>query len=256
MTDAPTNVLTLEAISVRFGGIAALTSVDMTLNQGELLGLIGPNGAGKTTLLKTVIGVVRPTQGRVVLRGADVTSLNVDMRARRGIALTHQIVKPFRSMTVLDNVVFAAGHAKTGSVLRALGTRLRTEETQRARGLLDLVGIDRYADAFPHALPLGALKRLEVARALATDPKILLLDEPLAGLNHIEAERLADTFQRLNAGGVTMVLIEHNLGQVARICPRVVVLDNGRKIGDGATRDTLSDPAVIAAYIGKEVAHA
>jgi branched-chain amino acid transport system ATP-binding protein len=122
--------------------------------------------------------------------------------------------------------------------------------------LLDLVGIDRYADAFPSALPLGALKRLEVARALATDPKILLLDEPLAGLNHIEAERLADTFLRLNAGGVTMVLIEHNLGQVARICPRVVVLDNGRKIGEGATRDTLSDPAVIAAYIGKEVTHA
>jgi len=256
MTDTPTNVLTLEAISVRFGGIAALTSVDMTLNQGELLGLIGPNGAGKTTLLRTVIGVVRPTQGRVFLRGDDVTSLNVDMRARRGIALTHQIVKPFRSMTVLDNVVFAAGYAKTGSVMRALGTRSRTEETQRARGLLDLVGIDRYADAFPSALPLGALKRLEVARALATDPKILLLDEPLAGLNHIEAERLADTFLRLNAGGVTMVLIEHNLGQVARICPRVVVLDNGRKIGEGATRDTLSDPAVIAAYIGKEVTHA
>lgn len=256
MTDTAINVLTLEAISVRFGGIAALTSVGMTLKQGELLGLIGPNGAGKTTLLRTVIGVVRPTQGRVVLRGDDVTPLSVDMRARRGIALTHQIVKPFRSMTVLDNVVFAAGHAQTGNVLRALGTRSRSEETQRARQLLELVGIDRYADANPNALPLGALKRLEVARALATDPKILLLDEPLAGLNHIEAERLADTFVRLNADGVTMVLIEHNLGQVARICPRVVVLDNGKKIGEGATRDMLSDPAVVAAYIGKEVAHA
>jgi branched-chain amino acid transport system ATP-binding protein len=256
MTSSVNNVLRLEAISVRFGGIAALTDVDFTLNQGELLGLIGPNGAGKTTLLRTVIGVVRPTQGRVVLQGRNVTPLSVDRRARQGIALTHQIVKPFRSMSVLDNVVFASGHAKTASILRALGTRSRTAETQRARELLDLVGIGQYADASPNALPLGALKRLEVARALATDPKILLLDEPLAGLNHIEAARLADTFQRLNADGVTMVLIEHNLGQVARICPRAVVLDNGRKIGEGATRDMLSDPAVIAAYVGKEVVHA
>jgi branched-chain amino acid transport system ATP-binding protein len=256
MTAAAQTALTLDSISVRFGGIAALTEVNFALNQGELLGLIGPNGAGKTTLLRTVIGVVRPTQGRVILQGRDVTPLSVDRRARQGIALTHQIVKPFRSMTVLDNVVFAAGHAKTASVSRALAARSRTAETRRAHELLDLVGIDQYADASPNALPLGALKRLEVARALATDPTILLLDEPLAGLNHIEAERLADTFQRLNTGGVTMVLIEHNLGQVARICPRVVVLDNGRKIGEGPTRDMLSDPAVIAAYIGKEVTHA
>ncbi|MGO4713004.1 ABC transporter ATP-binding protein [Bradyrhizobium sp. 2TAF24] len=249
-------VLKLEAISVRFGGIAALSGVDFALNQGELLGLIGPNGAGKTTLLRTVIGVVRPTEGRVFLQGRDVTPLGVDRRARQGIALTHQIVKPFRGMSVLDNVVFAAGHAKTGSVLRALTSHSRAAETARARELLALVGIEAYAQSSPNALPLGALKRLEVARALATDPKILLLDEPLAGLNHIEAERLADTFQRLNAGGVTMVLIEHNLGQVARICPRVVVLDNGHKIGEGPTRDMLSDPAVIAAYVGKEVVDA
>jgi len=249
-------VLKLEAISVRFGGIAALSGVDFALNQGELLGLIGPNGAGKTTLLRTVIGVVRPTEGRVFLQGHDVTPLGVDRRARQGIALTHQIVKPFRGMSVLDNVVFAAGHAKTGSVLRALTSHSRTAETKRARELLALVGIESHAQSSPNALPLGALKRLEVARALATEPKILLLDEPLAGLNHIEAERLADTFQRLNAGGVTMVLIEHNLGQVARICPRVVVLDNGHKIGEGPTRDILSDPAVVAAYVGKEVVHA
>lgn len=251
-----TDVLRLVSTSVRFGGVTALADVDFALKEGELLGLIGPNGAGKTTLLRTVIGAVRPNRGQVLLHGNDITALGGDKRARRGLALTHQIVKPFRSMAVLDNVVFAAGHAKTANVLRALGSQARSAETRRARELLDLVGIGQYAEASPNALPLGALKRLEVARALATEPRILLLDEPLAGLNHIEAERLADTFQRLNADGVTMVLIEHNLGQVARICPSVVVLDNGRKIAEGATREVLADPAVIAAYVGQEAVHA
>jgi branched-chain amino acid transport system ATP-binding protein len=249
-------VLDLQSIVVRFGGITALDGVGLTLGEGELLGLIGPNGAGKTTLLRVVIGVVRQAQGRVTLEGQDLSGLGVDARARRGLALTHQIVRPFRALTVLDNVIFAAGHRKTDSVFRALASRSRQQETQRARELLDLVGIGNFADVFPGALPLGALKRLEVARALATEPKILLLDEPLAGLNHIEAGRLADTFTRLNATGVTMVLIEHKLGQVARICPRVVVLDNGKLIGEGPTREVLSDPAVVAAYVGKEAVRA
>jgi branched-chain amino acid transport system ATP-binding protein len=251
-----TTLLELKAIVVRFGGIVALDGVGFTLGDGELLGLIGPNGAGKTTLLRVVIGVVRQTQGEVTLDGRDLSGLGTDARARCGIALTHQIVRPFRGMTVLDNVVFAAGHRKTDSVFRALASRSRQQEKDRARELLDLVGIGNFADAMPGALPLGALKRLEVARALATEPKILLLDEPLAGLNHIEAGRLADTFTRLNASGVTMVLIEHNLGQVARICPRVVVLDNGKMIAAGPTREALSDPAVVAAYVGKEAVRA
>lgn len=250
------SLLALESISVRFGGVTALAGVSFALHQGELLGLIGPNGAGKTTLLRSVIGVIRPAQGRVILLGKDITQHSADSRARLGIALTHQIVRPFRSMTVLDNVVFAAGHTKTANVLRALGACSRDAETRRARELLELVGIADYSNASPNALPLGALKRLEVARALATNPKILLLDEPLAGLNHIEAERLANILQKLNAAGVTMILIEHNLGQVAKVCQRVVVLDNGVKIGDGPTRDMLSDPTVVAAYIGKEAVHA
>lgn len=249
-------VLKVERVTVRFGGVTALTGVDFALQQGELLGLIGPNGAGKTTLLRAVIGVVRPNEGRVILQGRDVSRLGVDARVRAGVALTHQIVRPFRSLTVLDNVILAAGHARTGNVFRALLTHNRDKEAARARELLTLTGIESYAAVYPSALPLGVLKRLEVARALATDPKILLLDEPLAGLNNVEAARLADTFQKLNALGTTMVLIEHNLGQLARICPRVVVLDNGRKIGEGATREMLSDPAVVAAYVGKEAVHA
>ena len=251
-----TTLLSIERITVRFGGVTALDGVGFVLARGELLGLIGPNGAGKTTMLHTVIGAIRPNEGRVVVEGRDITRLSTDARARLGLALTHQIVRPFRSMSVRDNVVLAAGHAKTGSVLRALMSVGRAEEEKRAAELLHLVGISEYADASPAVLPLGALKRLEVARALAIDPKVLLLDEPLAGLNSVEAGRLSDTLCKLNAGSITMILIEHNLAKVAEVCPRLVVLDNGRKIADGPTRETLANPAVIAAYVGKEAIHA
>jgi branched-chain amino acid transport system ATP-binding protein len=249
-------VLTVDDVTVRFGGVTALDRVSFSLNAGELLGLIGPNGAGKTTLLRAIIGVVAPSHGRVHLGSRDITPLATDARARLGLALTHQIVRPFRAMTVLDNVVLAAGHAKTGNLWRAITAVGRIAEEKRARELLDLVGVADMAASMPGVLPLGALKRLEVARALAIDPKVLLLDEPLAGLNSVEAERLADTLTRLNAGGITMILIEHNLAKVAEICARLVVLDNGRKIADGGTRETLADPSVVAAYIGQEAARA
>ncbi|NVO14844.1 MAG: ABC transporter ATP-binding protein [Rhodoplanes sp.] len=245
-------LLAVEDVLVRFGGVTALAGVSFSLGKGELLGLIGPNGAGKTTLLHTVIGVVTPTKGRVLVGGRDVTRLSTDARARLGLALTHQIVRPFRGMSVLDNVTLAAGFAKTTHLLRALTSVSRTAERARARELLALVGIADYADAAPAVLPLGALKRLEVARALAISPEVLLLDEPLAGLNSVEATRLAATLADLNASGITMILIEHNLAKVAEICPRLVVLDNGRKIADGSTAAVLADAAVIAAYMGKD----
>ncbi len=250
------SLLSVEDVTVRFGGVTALDAVGLALAPGELLGLIGPNGAGKTTLLRAVIGAIRPNHGRVTVGGRDITRLRTDARARLGLALTHQIVRPFRSMSVLDNVILAAGHRRTASVVQALMSVKRAEQEKRARELLDLVGIADLADASPAVLPLGALKRLEVARALAIEPKVMLLDEPLAGLNSVEAERLASTLRALNARGMTMILIEHNLAKVAEVCPRLVVLDNGRKIADGPTRETLADPAVIAAYVGKEAVRA
>jgi branched-chain amino acid transport system ATP-binding protein len=253
---AMTPLLEAHGVSVRFGGITALSSVSFKLFPGELLGLIGPNGAGKTTLLRCVIGATAPNEGSILLSGREISGLSTAARARLGIALTHQIVRPFRSMSVIDNVVLASGHAKTANVLSALFAVSRTTERRRAGELLDLLGIADYADVAPATLPLGALKRLEVARALAIEPRVLLLDEPLAGLNHLEADRLAATLRELNAQGITMILIEHNLGQVANVCSRLVVLDNGRKIADGSTRDTLSDPNVVAAYIGKEAVRA
>lgn len=249
-------LLEAHGVSVRFGGITALHKVSFKLFPGELLGLIGPNGAGKTTLLRCVIGAAAPNEGNILLAGQEISGLTTEARARLGIALTHQIVRPFRSMSVINNVILASGHAKTANVVSTLFAVSRKRERQRAGELLDLLGIANYADAAPATLPLGALKRLEVARALAIEPRVLLLDEPLAGLNHLEANRLAATLQDLNAQGITMILIEHNLGQVANVCSRLVVLDNGRKIADGPTRDTLSDPNVVAAYIGKEAVRA
>ncbi len=244
-------VLAVEGITVQFGGIRAIDGVGFTVKRGELLGLIGPNGAGKTTMLKTITGLVKPKEGTVRLNGEAVAELAPHRRARAGLALTHQIVRPFRSMSALDNVTLAAGHRKTANVLGALLHLDRRAESARARELLERLGIAQYADAPSGTLPLGVLKRLEVARALAIEPSILLLDEPLAGLNHVEAERLADTVRELNADGMTIVIIEHNLREVQRICQRLVVLDNGRKLAEGLPGEVLANPDVIAAYIGK-----
>jgi branched-chain amino acid transport system ATP-binding protein len=159
-------------------------------------------------------------------------------------------------MTVLDNVALAAGHHRIDRVLWAMGSFDRTDERRRARELLETVGIAELAEKSVVGQPLGVLKRLEVARALALEPKLLLLDEPLAGLNHVEAARLADTVVDINRNGMTVVMIEHNLGEVLRISQRLVVLDNGSKIGDGNPEEVMRDPAVRAAYIGKERDHA
>ncbi len=245
-----TSLLEVDRVSVRFGGVVAVREVSFRVGAGELLGLIGPNGAGKTTVMRVITGVVTPEGGMVRLAGRDLNRLRIPRRVRLGLGHSQQLVRPFRSLSVLDNVALAAGHAKTRNPLEAVRTKDRDQEWRRARELLELVGIADAAKSAPATLPLGYLKRLELARALALDPKILLLDEPLAGLNHTEARRLADTIVGLNESGSTVVLIEHNLGEVMRICSRLVVLDNGRVIGDGAPERVMSDPDVRAAYLG------
>jgi branched-chain amino acid transport system ATP-binding protein len=169
-----------------------------------------------------------------------------------GLALTHQIVRPFRSMTALDNVALTAGHRRIARVLTAMVTMDRSAERKRARKYLELVGIDEVAQKSVVGQPLGVAKRLEVARALALEPKVLLLDEPLAGLNSVEAARLSDTIADINREGLTVVMIEHNLGEVLRVGQRLVVLDNGRKIADGRPAEVMRNPTVRAAYVGKE----
>ncbi len=245
-------LLEIKGVSVHFGGVQALENVSFSVREQEFLSLIGPNGAGKTTLLRAMVGVVRPQTARILLSGRDLTRLPTYRRARLGLAMTHQLVRPFTSMTLLDNVALAAGYRRTRRILRALAGLSRSRERRRARELLETVGIAEAADMSVAGQPQGVLKRLEVARALAIDPRLLLLDEPLAGLNHVEAARLADTVIRINRSGVTVLMIEHNLGEVLRVSQRLVVLDNGRLIADGEPGLVMRDPAVRAAYVGKE----
>lgn len=245
-----TQLLSIDNVTVRFGGLTAIDGVSFNVQAGELLGLIGPNGAGKTTMLRSMTGVVRISDGNVSLDGESLNALPVHKRIRRGLSLSQQLVKPLRAMSVLDNVALAAGSTKTASPLRALMNVSRDAELATAREALERVGIAHVADQAPATQPLGILKRLEMARALALQPRVLLLDEPLAGLNSREARALADTIAEVNRQGVTIVLIEHNLGEVMRICSRLVVLDNGRKIAEGLPRAVMDDPAVRAAYLG------
>jgi len=255
-TTAPSPLLSVADVTVRFGGLSAVAGVSFDVRPGELLGLIGPNGAGKTTLMRSITGVVRPTEGRVSLLGEDITALPIHKRIQKGLALSQQLVKPFRQISVLDNVALAAGAQHTHSPLRALTRLARQNENAIARELLDRVGIAGYADQMPGIQPLGVLKRMEMARALALNPKLLLLDEPLAGLNSKEANALASTIAQINQQGMTIVLIEHNLSEVMRICQRLVVLDNGRKIASGVPREVMEQPEVRAAYLGDAAATA
>ncbi len=249
-------LLDVKNVTMHFGGVHALTDVSFQVMQGEFLSLIGPNGAGKTTMLRCIVGMANPQSAAVILADRDITGLPTHRRAQLGLALTNQIVRPFKSMTLLDNVALAVGHRRVRSVLRAITSLGRAVEREKARELLDIVGIAQHADQEVPGQPLGVLKRLEVARALALEPRLLLLDEPLAGLNHVEAGRLADTVSRINRQGLTVVMIEHNLGEVLRVSGRLIVLDNGRKIAEGDPQAVMRMPKVRAAYVGKEESNA
>ncbi|WP_120497368.1 ABC transporter ATP-binding protein [Kiloniella sp. EL199] len=246
-------LLEVSNLRVQFGGVVAIDDVSFSLAAGEILGFIGPNGAGKTTMMRAVTGVVTPTTGSIRLKGEELIGHTIHQRVRRGLGFSQQLVKPFRNMTVLENVALAAGAHHTASPVSALFRIRREDQKDRAKDLLEQVGISDAAEADPSNLPLGYLKRLEVARALALDPELLILDEPLAGLNHAEAHTLADMVLDLNKAGQSIILIEHNLGEVMRICSRLVVQDNGHKIADGDPETVMSDAKVRTAYLGEVV---
>ncbi len=239
-----------------FGGVHAIKDVSLTLMDNELLALIGPNGAGKTTLIKLVTGALRPDAGRVILNGQEVTARSADRRARMGLVMTHQIVRPFRNMTIKENVVAAATSRYFHNPLSALVGRPTRDEEARAVALLERVGIAAAADQLASQVPLGFLKRLQIARALAVGPNILMLDEPLAGLNQGEAQRIADLIVELRQGGLTILLIEHNLGEVLRISERLAVLDNGALLAEGDPQQVMQRNDVRAAYLGSMVERA
>ena len=245
-------LMRIEGLKMYFGGLKAIDGFDLVINEGETLGIIGPNGDGKTTLFNAICGVYRPTAGRITLEGKDVTGLPAHRMARAGIARTFQVSKPLADLTILDNVIAAAGiHEYTG--IRSYFKKSHTKEViERADAVLAQTGLMEMRDKKACDVSLGYLRRLEIARVLVTEPKLIMLDEPCAGLSNFAINEITDLVLSLKAQGKSIVLIEHNLPITMKVCDRISVLSYGKKIAEGKPEEIRTDKQVIEAYLGEE----
>ncbi|MCB2228244.1 MAG: ABC transporter ATP-binding protein [Desulfarculaceae bacterium] len=254
-------LLETQHVTKNFGGLTALQDVSFTLNEGEVMGLIGPNGAGKTTLINILSGAFHPSEGKVIYQGEDISRLKASQVNVKGIARTFQVVRIFKRLTVLENVLTAmVDRGKDGPWSLVWGSFFRRacafnqdkEACATAEGLLASVGLLKYRDERAENLPYAMSKRLEIARALATRPKLLLLDEPSSGLNPAEQNEQIKIIRQINEQGITILIIEHVMKVIMDISHRLIVLHYGEKLAEGEPKEVYSDPLVVEAYLGGE----